>query len=83
MKCDFLQFLKVSQERCKTRDEFIERISEEIKMVNKMRGDPRFQLEKQAYLKRLDGADFAAEYDLLKKSDKYNEELMVLLQRLP
>ena len=82
MEYDFSQFLKDSQEQCKSRDEFSKRISKEIEMVIEMPGDQLFLLEKQAYIKRLEGADFAAEYDILKEPDKYDEKLMILLESL-
>ena len=51
-------------------------------MVVEIHSDPSSYLEKQMYLKRLEGADFVAKYDQLMEPDKYDEELMMFLYRL-
>ena len=82
MEYDFSQFLKDSQEQYNTRDEFLQRISNEIKLIIEIPADFSSNLNRHAYLKRLEGAEFAAKYDQFKESDKYNEELMILLNKL-
>ena len=82
MEYEFSQFLKDSKEQCKTRDEFLARISKEIDSVVTIPSDRSLHLARKAYYKRLEGADFAAKYDQFKEPDIYNEELMILLNRL-
>ena len=82
MEYNFSQFLKDSQEQCKTRDEFLKRISNEIELVTEVHSDQSSHLDRKAYYKRLEGAEFAVKYDQLKESDKHNEELIILLESL-
>ena len=82
MEYDFSQFLKNSQEQCKNRDEFIERISHEIDLVVEIHSDKSLYPDRKAYLRRLEDASFTAEYDILKETDKYNEELIIFLESL-
>ena len=51
-------------------------------MVVERLDDPKFYVDKKSYLKRLYGATFAAITKRIKEPDKYNEELIKLLDCL-
>ena len=82
MEYDFSQFLKDSQEQCKSRDEFIERISNEIKMVVEIPSDASSYLDRKAYLRRLEWSEFEAKTSQFKEPDKFDDELRNLLESL-
>ena len=82
MDYNFAQFLKDSRKQCKTREDFILKISREIELVNDEPMNPQFYIDKPSYLKRLERAKFAAIGRQFKEPDKYNEELSKLLEGL-
>ena len=82
MEYDFSQFLKDSQEQCKTKNDFIKIISDEIELVMEIPSKPTSNLDRHSYLKRLKGAEFAAKTAQFKEPDEYNDELRNLLESL-
>ena len=82
MDYNFAQFLKDSRKQCKTKEDFIVKICNEIDLVQVEQSNSQFFPDRQSYLKRLEGAKFAAISSQFKEADKYNEEIMKLLERL-
>ena len=82
MNYNFSQFLKDSQELCKTKDDFIKIISNEIQLVKKIPDDPLYHLERQLYLTRLKGAKFTAQTGQSKYECRFNDDLVKLMDKL-
>jgi hypothetical protein len=81
MDYNFEDFLEQSKASCKTKSDFIKKISREEESVSKIQGGPDF-LDKQLYLKRLSNAKFCAEHRVIKEKDKFDNDLLELLDRL-
>ena len=82
MKYDFPQFLKDSQELCKTKDDFIKIISNEIQLVKKIPSDTLYYLDRQLYLTRLEGAKFTAQTGQSNYEGRFHEDLTKLMDKL-
>lgn len=82
MDYNFAEFLKKSGNNCKTREDFLEQVDREIVLASGNNGDPQFYVDRKSYLKRLEGAKFAAVANQFRETDKYNDELGRLLDRL-
>ena len=82
MDYNFAEFLKVSRRKCRTKEDFIVRISAEIDKTVEGHANPQCFRDKKSYLNRLEGARFAAITSQLKEPDKYNEEIMRVLNTL-
>jgi hypothetical protein len=81
MDLDFESFLKKSLENCKTKEDFIKKISDERKSLNdiSLNFNP---LEKGLYLSRLENAKFGTEKGAFKLRDKYNPLIIKVLVKL-
>ena len=79
MEYDFYQFLKDSQKKCKTKDNFIKKISHEKELLVTIPSDRSYYLNRKAYYKRLEGTEFAAKTGQFKEPDKFNDKLRNLL----
>ena len=79
---NFAEFLARSRKKCRTKDDFIAKTLREIKLVNESPVNQQFKSLRQVYLERLEGAKFAAITNQYMESDKYNDELMDLLESL-
>ena len=82
MEYNFFDFLKRSRKRCRTREDFLEQVSMEIDLASADNGKPQFYVDKQSYIRRLEGARFAAVSSQFREPDKYNSELGKLLESL-
>lgn len=82
MDYNFADFLKESRNKCKTREDFLVRVTREIDLATKDPGNPQFYVDKKSYLRRLEGARLATLTYKVKEPDKYNDELMRLLNGL-
>lgn len=82
MDYNFAQFLKDSRKQCKAKEDFIVKIITEIEKTIERHANPKCFRDKKSFLKRLEEAKYAAITGHFKESDKYNEELMRLLDNL-
>jgi hypothetical protein len=81
MDFDFETFLRESEISCRTKTDFVKRIIDEVEAVTKIK-DEQSPLERELYLRRLNNAKFCIEKGAMKDKDKYNSDLLELLDRL-
>ncbi len=81
MEYDFQTFIDKSRKICKTRTDFLDKISDEKELILKTNDSQNYK-QRQLYLKRLDNAKFCIETGAFKERDLYNIDLASLIDDL-